>query len=239
MRRCQVFEPVRVDRPPVPRLQLVRHPLGGVAPLAVAVPASQPVELGAIRTQQLCQTLIEVLRLDEPGLELRDGRAECLGEACEPGSVPRQPSQQQRPLGVGEHGPVGSVAVGEAREQVVERRHPAADDRLAAGEEIPPNALRLGSVGHEQNRVARDVRGIAVEQEGDLAGIRRPRKQRQRHATQSRAGACRPKKPHGGLDSSCPPFRFPLRGDLGAPTSAGDCTARLLSGAAVAEISLP
>ena len=154
LRRCQVLEPVGVDRPPVPRVQLVRHPLGGVAPLAIAVPASQPVELGAIRAQQLCQTCIEVLRLDEPGLELRDGRAECLGEAREPGSVPRQPSQQQRPLGVGEHGPVGSVAVGEAREQVVERRHPAADDGLAAGERDPAQraAPRAGWARAEPGR---------------------------------------------------------------------------------------
>ena len=97
----------------------------------------------------------------------------------------------ERPLGVGEHRPVGSVAVGEAREQVVERRYPAADDRLAAGEEIPPDTLRLGPVGHEQNRVALDIRGIAVEQKSDLAGIRRPRKQRQRHTTQSRAAVRR------------------------------------------------
>ena len=120
-----------------------------------------------------------------------------------------------------------AVAVSEGREQVVERRHPAADDSFAAGEQIAPDALRLGPVRHEQHGIAGDVRGIAVEQESDLAGVRGPRKQRQRHTTQSRAGARRLIWPRR------------LRGDLGAAAAAGDCAARLLPRAAVAEIGLP
>ena len=51
LRGGQVFETVGVDRPPIPRIQLVRHALGCVAPLAIAVPPPQPVELGAVRAE--------------------------------------------------------------------------------------------------------------------------------------------------------------------------------------------
>ena len=84
-----------------------------------------------------------------------------------------------------------AVAAGDAGEQVVERAHRAADERLAARDEIALHALNLGPVRDDEHRLARDVRRIAVEQEGDLAGVRGPREQCQRHATQSREEARR------------------------------------------------
>ena len=84
LRRREVFEPVREHRPAVPRLELGRHPLGGIAALAVAVPTLQLVELGAICAQELGQLSVEILRLDEPCLELGDRCAERLRVAGEP-----------------------------------------------------------------------------------------------------------------------------------------------------------
>ena len=94
MRRGQVFETIGVDRPPVPRLQLVRHALGCVASLAIAVPPPQPVELGAVGAQQFGQVGVEIVGLDEPGFELRDRGSERIGEAGEPRGAPCDSSQQ-------------------------------------------------------------------------------------------------------------------------------------------------
>ena len=81
-----------------------------------------------------------------------------------------------------------AVAVRDAGEQVVERPHVSAHDSLSAVDEIALHALDLGPVGHDEHGLPRDVRRVAVEQKGDLAGVRGPREQCQRHATQSRAG---------------------------------------------------
>ena len=191
LRRGEILESVGVDGTAVPRVEIAGHAVGRVAPLAIAVPPLEPVELVAIRAQKIRERRLEVLGLDEPRLQLRERGSQRLREAREARRVARETSQQQPALGVGEHRAVVAVAARDAGEQVVERAHGAAHDRLAARDEIALHALNLRPVGDDEHRLPRDVRRIAVEQEGDLAGVRGPREQCQRHATQSRAGACR------------------------------------------------
>ena len=191
LRRGEILESVGVHGTAVPRGEIAGHAVRRVAPLAIAVPTLEPVELVAIRAQQIGELRLEVLGLDKPRLELRERGSQCLRVAGEARCVPRDTSQQQPALGVRKHRAVVAVAAGDAGEQVVERAHGAADERLPAGDEIALHALNLRPVRDDEHRLARDVRRIAVEQEGDLAGVRGPREQCQRHATQSRAETCR------------------------------------------------
>ena len=154
----------------------------------IAVPSLEPVELAAIRPQQLAERRLEVLGLDEPGLQLRERRSQRLGEAGERRGAARETPQQQPPLRIGEYRAVVAVAARDAGEQVVERAERATHDGVAAGNEVALYALYLRPVRNDEHRLPRNVRRIAVEQEGDLAGVRGPREQCQRHVTQSRAG---------------------------------------------------
>ncbi len=227
LRRGEILESVRVDGTSVPRGEVAGHAVGRVAPLAIAVPAPEAFQLRAVRTEQVGELCIEVFRLDKPRLELRERGSQCLRVAREARCVPRDASQQQPALGVRKHSTVVAVAAGDAGEQVVERAHGAADERLAARDEIPLDALNLRPVRDDEHGLPRDVGRIAVEQESDLAGVRRPREQCQRHATQSRAEARRLMEAW-----------LLRRGGLRPAAAARDRAAGLLAGTAVAEIGL-
>ena len=203
LRRGEILESVRVDGAAVPGGEIAGHAVRCVTALTIAVPPLEPVELVAVRPQKVTQPRLEVLGLDEPRLQLRDRGSQCLREPGERRRGAPETAQQQPTLRIGEYRAMVAVAARDAGEQVVERADGAAHDRLAARHEVVLHALNLRPVRDDEHRIPRDVRRIAVEQEGDLAGVRRPREQCQRHVTQSRL--------RGGLDSSCPPSRFGAR----------------------------
>ena len=53
LRRGEILESVGVHGTAVPRVEIAGHAVGGVAPLAIAVPAPEPFQLRAVRTEQV------------------------------------------------------------------------------------------------------------------------------------------------------------------------------------------
>src|SRR4051812_34094638 len=102
-----------------------------MAALELAIPETEPVELRAIGGVQLGELALQLAGVEQRVLELRDGGAERVGEAGEPGraaaAVARDDAaQQERPLGGGDHGPVCPVAARDPFEEVVEGANRAA-----------------------------------------------------------------------------------------------------------------
>ena len=136
----QILEPVRVDGPSVPRGEVAGHPLGRMAPLEIAIPEAEPVELLTVGAHQLAELSVDLFGLDEAGLELGDGGAERVGKAgepCRPAELREarpgdDVAHEQRPLRVGDERPVVPVRAGNPLEHVVERADSAAEQRTGA-----------------------------------------------------------------------------------------------------------
>ena len=189
LRRGEILESVRVDGTAVPRVEIAGHAVRRVAPLTIAVPPLEPVELVAIRAQKVARARLEVFRARQ---------APTRAPRCVAPSVSAKPEKRDVARARRRSSSPRWASVSTARWSPLPRAMPAnrssnvptepPTTRLAARDEIPLDALNLRPVRDDEHRLPRDVRRIAVEQEGDLAGVRRPREQCQRHATQSRAG---------------------------------------------------
>jgi len=60
-------------------------------------------------------------------------------------------------------------------EEIFERADGPADDGPAVLRQVALDARNLGPVRDDEHRIARQVGNVAVEQEGDFAGVRGPR----------------------------------------------------------------
>ena len=189
LRRGQVLEPVGVDRAAVPGLELAGDAVGRVPPAQVGVPEVEAVELGAVRAVELGEVAVEIVRVEQAGLQLGDRRPERVRktrEAC--GAVeisePRRSdhtAEQQRPLRITGDRSCTAVTGGDPLEQVVERADRPAEQRTAAPEQVALDALDIRAVRHDQDGLAGDIREIPLEQQRDFAGVRRSGEQRQTH----------------------------------------------------------
>ena len=125
----QVLEPVSEDGPAVPRAKFGTEPLDSAATEQVAVPETEPVELGTIGRVEQREISLELLRVQQPRLELGEHGQQRVREAREscraPEPVQRRRRERaacdERPLGVGRNRlRVGSGEC-ELAEDVVER----------------------------------------------------------------------------------------------------------------------
>ena len=178
----QVLEAVRKDRAAVPGLELRRHTLGRVAALQVAVPELEPIELGAVGPVQAREVAFEVGRLDQAGLELAERAGERIREAGKARRVPEPVERGRRdrgaddelPLGNGHHRPAGAAVAGEPLEEIVEGADPAREECAAPREELALDPLDVRPIGHDEHRIAVERVQVALEEQRNLAGVRRP-----------------------------------------------------------------
>ncbi len=184
----QILEAVREDRLAVPRVEIRLEALGGAAAHQVAIPERQPVELRAVRAVELGEVAVELLRVEQPRLELADGLEQRVGEAAEPrrrgeAVQPRArecAAHEQRALRRRHERP---LVAGDPLEDVVERSDRAAEERRPPREKIALDAIDVRSVRHDQDRLALERGQIAVEQQLDLARVRRPGDQAESHVS--------------------------------------------------------
>ena len=73
------------------------------------------------------------------------------------------------------------VGVGDRAKEVVERADRSREERGGAPNQVALDAIDVDAIRHDEPRVTRDLREIALEQERDLAGMRRPHDQRETH----------------------------------------------------------
>ena len=83
LRARQVLEAVGEDRTAVPGVQLGPQALDGATPEQVAVPERQAIELLAVRGIEQRQVSVELVRLQQAGLELGERRQQRVREAGE------------------------------------------------------------------------------------------------------------------------------------------------------------
>ena len=175
-------KPYAKTGPALPGLELRGHALGCVAALQVAVPELEPIELGAVGPVQAGEVAFQVGRLDQAGLELAERAGQRIREAGEARRVPEPVERGRRdrgaddelPLGIGHHRPVGAAVAGEPLEEIVEGPDPAREERAAPGEELALDPLDVRPVGHDEHRIAVERVQVALEEQRNLAGVRRP-----------------------------------------------------------------
>ena len=146
----QVLEAVRKNRPALPGLELRGHALGCVAALQVAVPELEAIELGAVGPVQAGEVAFQVGRLDQAGLELAERAGQRIREAGEARRVPEpvergcrdRGADDELPLGIGHHRPVGAAVAGEPLEEIVEGPDPAARGARRAWREARARSAR-------------------------------------------------------------------------------------------------
>ena len=82
LRTGQVLEAVGEHRLAVPRVELALQPLRGAPAEQVASQSTEPVELGAVGAVEHGEVAVEVARLEQARLELRDRLEQRVGEAA-------------------------------------------------------------------------------------------------------------------------------------------------------------
>ena len=82
--------------------------------------------------------------------------------------------EQHLPFGLSERPPSSAVRQGEPLEQRVERADRSREEPVAPPDELAFGPIDLGSIRDDEPRIAIDLLDEPVEQERDLAGMRRP-----------------------------------------------------------------
>ena len=130
---------------------------------------------------------MQVARVDEPGLELGERTAERVreaGEACRCSEAVQRRGgdggpDDQLSLRIGDDRAGGTAVAGDAPEEVVERADVSGEERAPASQELALDALDVRPVRHDEHRISLECVQVALEEQGHLAGVRRPREQRQ------------------------------------------------------------
>ncbi len=183
----QVLEAVGEDGLPLPRLEVTLELVDGVGAKEIAVPEATPVELLAIGGVQAAEVALDVSGLDERGAELAHrvaqrldeaGRARRGGEAVQ-GGLCGGAAEQERLLDVGGERPCAAAA--DPAKEIVEGADRSPDKAAPPGHQLPLDPLDVRPDRHDQIRVAIQSGHIALEEQRNLAGVRRPGDQREGH----------------------------------------------------------
>ena len=178
----QVLEAVGEHGLAVPRFEVRLKPRDCVPPKRVPVPSAEADELRAIGGEETTEVALERLRLEQPGLELGEGRRERVREACEARGtsepvqrrVPDDAADEQAALSVGHDRPRVAVPADDLPEDVVECPDRAAEQRAAAREQVPLDAFDVRSVRDDEDRAAVENGQIPLQQKRDFARVGRP-----------------------------------------------------------------
>jgi hypothetical protein len=189
LRSRQILESIREDRLPAPGLELVRDALGRVAAQQVAIPEIEAVELGSVRGVERGELAVELVRVEQAGLELGDRREQRVGEPSEARraaeAVQRlareRAADDEGPLRLGCHRSRVRAAAGNSAEQVVEGADGAGQKRGLQLEQVALDAFDVRPVRHDQIRLVVESLQIPAQQERHLPGIRRAGDQGQTH----------------------------------------------------------
>ncbi len=189
LRAGEIFEAVREHRLAVPGIELRLEALRGAAAQKVPIPAAEPVELGAVRGVERREIAVQLLGVEQPGLELAQRLLQRIGEPAEPRGRSeavelrrgQHAAHEQRALRLRHERPRIVAGVRDALEDIVERSDRAREQRGPAREQFALNALDIRSVRHDEHGLPLESGEITVEQRLDLARVRRPSDQAERH----------------------------------------------------------
>ena len=177
---CQILESVGEHGCPVPGPEVGREPLDGASPHHAAVAHPEPLQLGSVDPGESRELRAKILGIEQAGLELGQCPGERVREARKPGGWPER-LERRRADDVPQHdGALGiaqcprrRAATGKKGEERVERPDGAGEQRSAATRKLSFDAVDIEAIRDDQPRIAVECVGEPVEQERDLAGVRR------------------------------------------------------------------
>ena len=188
--RGEILEAVREDRLAVPRLEIALEPLCRSPAQAVAVPEPEPVELSAVGASEPREIAPRAIGVDERRLELAERLEQDVREPARPRGrgetvelrLGDGAADRERALCVARDPSLLGKPCGDVLEKIVERPDSPAHERGPPTQQIALDALDVRPVRHDEPRLAVELREIALEEQRDLAGVRRPDDEREAHA---------------------------------------------------------
>ena len=189
LRSGQILEPVGEDGLPPPGSEIALDPLGRAAAHAVPIPETQPVELAAVSAGQSAELASYGFRIEKRGFELphrgqqhidEPTRRRRRAEVFERGPRDRTP-RRERALCIARDTTPFGISRHDLLEEIVERTDVAGKQRRPASQKVALDALDVGSIGYHEPGIAFEHVEIAPEEQGDLAGMRRPDDERETH----------------------------------------------------------
>jgi hypothetical protein len=189
----EVLEAVGEDRLPVPRGEIRSQTLDGVLAQQAAIPPREPLELVVVAGIERTELALDRLRGEQPLVELAERALERVDEArmSRRAGIPVErcaaddTADEERLLHASELRTGVRGPERESTKQIVEGDDRAAEQRGTARQQLELDPVDVRPVRHDEHRLD-PVRGveygeIAVEQEPDLARIRRARDEAERH----------------------------------------------------------
>ncbi len=180
----QILEPVGEDRLAVPGAEVALQALGCLPAHDVAVPEAEPVELVPVGAVEGGETAVEILGVDEAGLELAERRDERVREAVEARRqgqpvepracfLDRAPGRKRllRRRGEGLRRSGVAVPAGDQLEEVVEGPDRPSEQAAAALQEVAFHPVDVRPVRHDQKRLFVEPGEVALEEKGDFARV--------------------------------------------------------------------
>lgn len=186
----------------MPGVEVGLEALRGAPPQEVAIPQAEPVELGAVGGVERGEVAAEIARVEHPLLELAERLQERVGEArgarrageTVQRRVRERAADDQGALRVGRDRTLFGIVADEPCEEVVEGADGAAEETALARDQVALDTVDVRRVRHDQGRLVVEARQIALEQERDLARVRRPCEKGESHlpiVKRAQDGSCR------------------------------------------------
>ncbi len=178
--RGQILEAVRQDGRVQPRGEIGSQPFHRPAPQRSPVLEAEGLQLFPICTRQPREVASHAIRIDERGLELAERRYQCVAEpgsgrgACE--LLELRPCDgaagRKLALDLGRDA-LATARIGDVLEEIVERPDVPPEKSRSPANEIPLDPFDVRPVRHDEPGVALEAREKAVEEQRDLARVRR------------------------------------------------------------------
>jgi hypothetical protein len=189
LRPCQVLEAVREYGLAVPGPEIALKSLRRGTPHAVSVPEPEPVELRPVGASETAEIAVDRSGVEQRRLQLSERSDDLVAEATRPGRrcehLERgrgdRTANRQRALCVaGDGAPLGS-ARGDVLEEIVEGADTAAEERSSTAEQVSLDPLDVSPVGDDEPGIAVELDEIPLQEQRDLAGVRRTDDEREPH----------------------------------------------------------
>ena len=190
LRTGQILEAVGEDGLPPPGSEIALDPLGRAAAEAVPIPETEPVELARgirwrddrarLRRRQDREARTRAPRPRTGARRRTHSSADDAPSVFERGARDRAP-RRERALRIARDTTPFGISGDDLLEEIVERADAAGKQRRPASQEVALDALDVRSIGYDEPGIAFEHVEIAPEEQGDLAGMRRPDDERETH----------------------------------------------------------
>ena len=185
----EILEAVGEERRSAPCVQVAAQAFDGIPTHAVTIAHAHPPQLLAIRADERRELAAQPVQLDEPSLELADRlqqrvreprRTRREAQTVQFATSDRAPNGE-RALGLGGDRKRIVGTFGDRPEQVVEGPDGAREERRTTPDQVTLDAIDVDPVRDDEPRIAFEDGEVALQEQRDLADMRRPHDKRKTH----------------------------------------------------------